>query len=65
MDYANTLSAVINRNNRSGTGGNFALIRTVTGGEQAIKAKGDSGRRKRAGGFESGFAGALGGAPYG
>ena len=59
MDYAKTFRAGIRRNNRSVTGSDFALIREITGGVSAITGKSDSGRRKRAGGFENGFAGGL------
>ena len=61
MVYANTLRAGMRRDNRSGTGGCFALIRAIAGGVSAITGKSDSGRRKRAGGFGYGLAGGLAG----
>src|SRR5271157_4207523 len=62
MAYAKPLRAGIRCNNGSVTGGDFALIRAITGGVLAITGKSPSGRRKRAGGFENGFAGGLAGA---
>ncbi len=65
MDYEKTLRAGVKRNNRSVSESDFALIREITGGVVAITGKRDSGRRKRAGGFENGFAAGLTGARKG
>ena len=62
MVYEKTLSAGINRKNRRVTGEDFALIRTITGGEQAITGRSDSARRTRAGASKTGFAGGIAGA---
>jgi hypothetical protein len=65
IDYAKAPHARIKQDNRSVTGGDFALIRAITGAALAMIGKSDSGPRKRAGGFEDGFAGALAGARKG
>jgi hypothetical protein len=65
MDYAKAPHARIKQDNRSVTGGDFGLIRATTGGALAMIGKSGSGPRKRACGFEDGFAGGLAGARKG